>query len=292
MTTTRLVIGATLVSLLFVSPAMSAERWAIGLTSNDAAIEATVVAGPTSSAPTVLLIGGMNGKDATTGVVSDEAASFETIPQNRRLFRLIAVPLANPDARPLQFPPTGIAYKDNAESHVLWRWIALQAPDLVVIAGEADSGLAAALSQSAAGSMGRIPAQIMAAKAGMLRSLPEPIAFSEAHREIERRRARSPRQVVDELAKTFGLTFDQPTYILAMALIGQLRLGNTASVIRVSEPYLNGSRDSFAMPSQSSLAAHMLFYEIAKRTGDERATKLVVRAANSGFTDDGSLREF
>jgi rhamnogalacturonyl hydrolase YesR len=140
--------------------------------------------------------------------------------------------------------------------------------------------------------MGRIPAQIVAAKPGILRSLPVPIASSDAHREVERRRARSPRQVADELAKTFGLNFDQPTYILAMALIGQLRLGNTASVMRVSEPYLSGARDSFAMPSQSSLAAHMLFYEIAKRTKDDRATKLVVRAADSGFNTDGSLKEF
>jgi rhamnogalacturonyl hydrolase YesR len=58
------------------------------------------------------------------------------------------------------------------------------------------------------------------------------------------------------------------------------------------EPYLDGSRNSFATPSQSSLAAHLLFHEIAKRTGDDRATKLVLRAANSGFTDTGELREF
>jgi rhamnogalacturonyl hydrolase YesR len=77
-----------------------------------------------------------------------------------------------------------------------------------------------------------------------------------------------------------------------MALIAQLRLGNTAEVLRLADPYLTGSRDSFARPSQSSLAAHMLFYEIATRTGDERAAKLVIRAANSGFTEDGSPREF
>ena len=46
------------------------------------------------------------------------------------------------------------------------------------------------------------------------------------------------------------------------------------------------------MPSQSSLAAHLLFHEIARRTRDERAAKLVLRAADSGFTEDGSLREF
>jgi hypothetical protein len=196
MTTTRLVIGATLVSLLFVSPAMSAEHWAIGLTSNDAAIEATVVAGPSNSATTVLLIGGMHGKDATTGIVSGEASEFETLPENRRPFRLIAVPLANPDARPLQFPPAGIAYKDNAESHVLWRWIALQAPDLVVIAGEADSGLAAALSQSASRKYGDACtcAKLMSAKPGMLRSpRRQPTALSDAHHREDRKETRSVR---------------------------------------------------------------------------------------------------
>src|SRR5262249_13582381 len=88
------------------------------------------------------------------------------------------------------------------------------------------------------------------------------------------------------------LDFNQPTYIQTMALIGQLRLGHTADVSRLVEPYLNGSKNSFASPSQSSLAAHMLFYEIAKRTGDARATKLVTRAANIGFTDTGEPKEF
>src|SRR5262249_11475411 len=129
-------------------------------------------------------------------------------------------------------------------------------------------------------------------KPSILQSLPAQIPFSEAHREIDQRRNRSPQAVADQLSKVFGLDFNQPTYILAMALIGQLRLGNTANVMRLVEPYLSGSRDPFAMPSQSSLAAHMLFYEIAKRTKDDRAAKLVIRAANSGFTEDGSLREF
>lgn len=277
---------------LFTTHAESAERWTIGLTSNDAGIEASVVSGASPAAPTVVLIGGLQGKDATVDVVVNEAAAFESQPQGRRPFRLIALPLANPDATPLQFPPTGTAYKDNAESHVLWRWIAIHAPDLVVIAGEADSGLSAALSQNVVATVGRIPARLMPARPGMLQMLPAQIPFSEAHREIERRRNRSPRDVAEELAQTYGLDFNQPTYILAMALIGQLRLGNTAGVMRAAEPYLSGSRDSFARPSQSSLAAHMLFSEIARRTGDDRAAKLVVRAADSGFTGDGSMREF
>ena len=277
---------------VFARPMAAAERWSIGLTANDAPIEAIVVDGASASLPTVMLIGGLQGRDTTVDAVTREAAAFEALPQSRRVFRLIALPLANPEGRPLQFPPTGTAYKDNPESHVLWRWIGIQAPDLVVTAGESGASLADALLQTAAGFVGKIPSMVVAAQPGMLQSLPSTIVPSEAHLEINRRRSRSPRQVAEELGKVYGRDFAQPNYILAMALIAQLRLGNTEDVLRAVDPYLSGSRDSFATPSQSSLAAHMLFYEIARRTQDERAAKLVIRAANSGFAEDGSLREF
>jgi len=283
-----------LLCVVFASPLAAAERWSIGLTANDAPIEASVVEGASASLPTVVLIGGLQGRNATVDAVTREAATFESLAQARRPFRLIALPLANPDGRPLQFPPTGTAYRDNAESHVLWRWIGIQAPDLVVIAGES-AGLADALSQTAAGFVGKIPSLVVEAQPGMLQSLPSTIAPSEAHLEINRRRSRSPRELAEELGKVYGRDFAQPTYILAMALIAQLRLGNTADVLKAVDPYLSGSRDSFAAPSQSSLAAHLLFYEIARRTkgeSAERAAKLAIRAANSGFTEDGSLREF
>jgi rhamnogalacturonyl hydrolase YesR len=175
---------------------------------------------------------------------------------------------------------------------VLWRWIGIHAPDLVIIAGTADSGLTDALSQNAVAFVGRIPAQLVTARAGMLDTIPDKLAASEAHREIERRRSRSPQVLAEELAKVYGRDFNQPTYIQAMALIGRMRLGQTADVAAIAEPYLNGSKDSFASPSQSSLAAHIFFFELAKRTGDQRASKLVTRAANTGFTETGDLKEF
>jgi rhamnogalacturonyl hydrolase YesR len=269
-----------------------AETWKFGLTSNDQPIEAIAVPGPSAAAPTVLLIGGIQGKDQTVEIVAGEAAAFEALPAARRPFRLVAVPLANPEARALQFPPTGVAYKENAESHVLWRWIGIQAPDLVIVAGDADAGLSQALSQNAVAFVGRIPAQRQAARRGMLASLPAPIPSSEARREIERRKGRSPRGLAEELSKVYGQDFSQPTYILAMAVIGQLRLGNADLVAKLLEPYLNGSQNPFARPSQTSLASHMLFFEYARRTRDERAVKLVINAANSGFTESGELREF
>lgn len=299
---TRLLLGICLGFLLSspVVTAWAADHWNIGLTAADARIEAFVVSGvvgsstlvPSAALPTVLLLGGLQGPDATVEVVNKEVAEYEALPFDRRPFRLIAVPLANPDGHPLQFPPTGNAYKENAESHVLWRWIGIHAPDLIVIVGESNNALATALSQSPVGLVGSIPSRAVAPGPGILRSLVLPFPMSEAHLEINRRLGRTPLQVAQELGKVYGHEFGQPTYILAMALVAQLRLGNTAEVLRLADSYLSGSTDSFANPSQSSLASHMLFYEIARKTKDDRAAKLVIRVAASGFTADGTPREF
>ena len=136
--------GTVLFFLGLAAPLAAAERWSIGLTANDGPIEALVVPAAESS-PTVLLIGGLQGPaDPSVEVVRREVDAFEKQAQARRAFRLIAIPLANPDSVSLQFPPTGTAYRNNAESHVLWRWIGIHAPDLVVIAGSNDAALATA----------------------------------------------------------------------------------------------------------------------------------------------------
>jgi rhamnogalacturonyl hydrolase YesR len=160
----------------------------------------------------------------------------------------------------------------------------------VLIAG-ADSGLSDALSQNVVAEVGRIPARRVEPGARILEGLTPPIASSAAHQELERRLARSPRALAEQLARVYGHDFRQPTYIAAMAIISRLRLGERADVERLIAPYLDGTTDSFARPSQSSLAAHLLFFELAGRTGDERAKALVVRAAGSGFTGTGELRE-
>jgi rhamnogalacturonyl hydrolase YesR len=286
-------LGAALCcSLVMTAPAAAAERWSIGLSAGDIVIEAMQVAGPSPSAPTVLLIGGLQGRDTSVDAVLREAEAFEAIARERRPFRLLAIPLSNPEAEALLFPPTGTAYRDQATSHVLWRWIGIHAPDLVLIAGGAGTDLAAALSGTAVASVGSIPSRAVPAGSGILQSVTTPIPASEARRELERRGGRSPRAVAESLAQVYGRDFNQPAYIQAVALMGQLRLGNTAEVLRLAEPYLNGTRDPFAMPSQSALAAHLLFHDIAVRTGDDRAARLVRRAADSGFTADGALREF
>jgi unsaturated rhamnogalacturonyl hydrolase len=271
--------------------ASSAERWTIGLTTAGAPIEATVVAGRSAASPTVLLVGGLERPDQSSDAVAREAAAFDKRPQAQRPFRLLAIARANPEGRALQLPPSGIAYRENIESHVLWRWIGTHAPDLVLVAGPDPGGLVEALSQNVVIDTGRIPARRVDAATSLLQSLND-IPISSAHQEIDRRLARSPRALAEELARSYGRQFDQPNYIAAMALVSRLRLGERDDVATLLTPFFDGSKDSFAKPSQSSLAAHYLFFEYARRFRDDRAKALVVRAASSGFTDTGELREF
>jgi hypothetical protein len=275
----RPVLLCVFACLLVPALAIAGERWTIGLSTTTAPIEAVVVAGRSVSSPTVLLVGGLQQPDQSSDAVAREAATFEQIPQRQRPFRLIAIARANPDAQPLQFPPSGAAYREHVESHVLWRWFGTHAPDLVLVAGP-DPGLVDALSQNVVIDVGRIPARRVDASTRFLQSVTAAgVTVSSAHQEIERRLTRTPRALAEELARVYGHEFAQPNYIGAMALVSRLRLGERDEVAQLLAPYLDGAKDSFARPSQSSLAAHLLFFEYAHRARDDRAKALVVRAA-------------
>ena len=284
-------LSCVFASLLLHTAALAGEQRTIGLSTSGTAIDAVAIAGRSGSSPTVLIVGGLQGRDQSSDAVAREAAAFEATPQRRRPFRLVAIAVANPDAQPLQFPPSGVAYRDHVESHVLWRWTGTHAPDLVLVAGP-DSGLTEALSQHVVAEVGQIPARRVDASTRFLQSLTTRITASSAHPEIDRRLARSPRAFAEQLARVYGRDLTQPTYIAAMALISRLRLGEQNDVALLLAPYLDGTKNSLARPSQSSLAAHLLFFEYARRTGDGRAQALVRNAAAGGFTDSGELREF
>ena len=271
--------------------APAAEHMDVGLSSSGALIEATVVEAGKRSAPTVILVGGLNGEDASISSVRAEVKAFEVTPPTRRPFRLIAIPQGNPDGAALEFPPTGVAYRDHPESYALWRWIGIHGPDQVLVVGADNAGLAAALSDHAVAEVGRIPARDVAAKPGILSALPGPIATSEAHQEIERRRTLTPRQLAEELAQYYGHDLNQVWYIQAVALIGQMRLGHLDEVKRLAEPYVDGTKDSLAHANSLVLAGHIVFTELARRTGDPRYVALVKRVADLGFDADGHMKE-
>src|SRR5687767_4631225 len=132
-----------LLAVVLAQPIAAAELLDIGLATSGARIDALLVGARAESAPTVALVGGLRGEDGSAAAVREAVAAYEK--RRARGVRLLAAPVANPDGGVLQFPPTGVAYRENAESHVLWRWLGTQAPDLVLIAGDDDAGLAAAL---------------------------------------------------------------------------------------------------------------------------------------------------
>ena len=279
-------------TILIAVPAVAAEHRVIGLSASGKPIEALVVSAAPPTAPTVVLVGGLTGDSDSGRRIAAEVADLESTPIGRRRFHLFAIPLANPDKSPLIFPPTGVAYRENTESHVLWRWLGLQAPDMVLIVGAGDSGLAQALSTNAVAGVGRIPSRVlMMARPTTLLSLPRDIRFSEAHSEISRRRGRSPLQLAEELGQYFGHDFNQLTYIPGMALIAQMRMGHVADVEKLAAPYLDPSRNILNRANSLTLAGHLVFAELAERGGNKAFADLVRKAADLGFDQSGEMRE-
>ncbi|HYP78990.1 MAG TPA: hypothetical protein VEQ17_01775, partial [Steroidobacteraceae bacterium] len=260
----------------------------IGLASSGTRIDAIAVEASSKSAPTIVLIGGLHGEDDGTRSIRVAASVYEK--QRNRPVRLLAVPLANPDGMPLQFPPTGIAYREHAESHVLWRWLGAQAPDLVLVAGADEPGLRTALGTELVAGMGRIPARQSSGTADWI-SAAAAVPRSGARVELERRRARTPRQLAEELAQHYGRDFDQPLYIGAIALIARIRLGQLEDVRRLVEPWVDGRKDSLARPNSLVMAGHIVFTELARRTGDPRYVAAVRKVAELGFGGSGQMLE-
>ena len=287
-------LGLVLSLLWTALPAAGADSSYIGMAAGGARIEALMVPGAAETSPAVLVIGGMNAQQGSSAVVLQDVKKYEGLARNRRPFRLLAIPLANPDGSRLVFPPAGAAYRENPESHALWRWIAIQSPDLVLIAGDDDFGLAAALSQGSVAGVGRVPARCVAAVAGILDPIiaSKNIPRSEAHVEIQRRRSRSPRQVAEELGKVYGKEFNDLTYIPGMGLIGQLRLGRTADVQTLVSPFVDGPKAGTpGRPVSGNLAGYLVFAELAERTRDPKYLQMVKDAAGVGFTETGEMKE-
>jgi len=254
------------------------------------ALQPVWIAGRSETVPTVVLIGGLRGPDSSGPAIEQALKSFEKRPQAQRRFNLYGIPVANPDGGELVFPPKGTAYKEQSQSHFIWRWLGLHAPDLVVVVGDEDFGLSAALPRSAVANVGAIPSRRTGAR-DVLRSIPGQIAKSEAHIERDRRLARTPRQLALELSSIYGHDFDQPVYIPAMALISRVRLGQQADVTALVAPYVDGRKESLANASSSHLSGHLIFAELAERTGDRRYVDRVRAAADFAFTESGEMKE-
>ena len=169
-----------------------------------------------------------------------------------------------------QFPPGGMAYRDNATAHHIWRTIHSAAPDVVVTATPMPS-LAQALE-------GQVP---------VVTKLPRKIAPSALALERAARLRRTPRQVADELLKVYGRELKEVAYIPAFALIARARLGDKAGVEAILTPYLNGQQDSLAKATASHFSGHLIFAELGHAERVKAAADLAIaqRAMNNEMSD-------
>ncbi len=282
---------AALSGLIFLglaSVGAAAEVFDIGLSTVGTRIDAMAVPATRRDAPVVVLLGSLQSDAQSSTDVITTVTRFEAL--RNRPVRLIAVPRPNPEARPLSFPPTGVAYSENAEANTLWRWLGAQAPDLVLVAGQDDAGLVDALGSQPVAHMGRIPARVWTGDATALAALAA-TPRSEARTERLRREARSPRELATQLARRYGHDFDQPWYIGALALVARIELGDIDDVRRLVESWVNGSKDSLARPNSLVMAGHVVFSELARRTQDSRYIDAVRKVAELGFDPQGAMRE-
>lgn len=277
-----------------IAQAAEIEAVEIGLTTGRALVAGSSVAAARNDAPLVVVIGGLAGMDASTRAVSNAVERYAAAPDAERRFALLAIPAANPEARPLAFPPTGAAYRENAESYVLWRWLGLNAPDRVIVVGEDPANLAAVLATQPVAGVAAIPADHIAADARILGVIPASLPTSPAHAEVMRRRSLTPLEFANRLEPIYAQTFDPPIYINGMALLAELGLGEIEHVQALAEPYVDGTRDSLGGAfgtSSLTQAGHLVFTELAELTGDPRYLERARTVAEFGFDDDGNPLE-
>ncbi|WP_419580769.1 glycoside hydrolase family 88 protein [Stieleria magnilauensis] len=121
------------------------------------------------------------------------------------------------------------------------------------------------------------------------------LPHSHAQNEIKRRLARSPLEIAQELSMVYGHQLDSVQYIPALAVIGRMRVGELTDdpqplrdAIKLGEPYRSERKESLpARSSGSTLSGHLVFSQLARRTGDKRWTRLAKKAADDGFDADG-----
>jgi rhamnogalacturonyl hydrolase YesR len=92
-------------------------------------------------------------------------------------------------------------------------------------------------------------------------------------------RRATPRATALALVPHYATELPEVVYIPAMALIAKLRLGMLEAVEPLVKPFVDGTRDSLGKLSPSHLSGHLLFAELAQRTGNAAYRERVRTAA-------------
>ena len=263
--------------------------WDVGLTSDREVISAKGFLTRNDS-PTILYLSGLSGPSAS-GPSIDTLFEDYVRETDGSGPNLIIIPLANPQSDSLKFPPEGNAYSKNTVSHVLWRWIGTHAPDLIILEGGEDFGFSEAVTSDGIAGFGTIPITRMTetnTNVSFLESMKD-LQQSIARSELERRVARTPRGLAEQLATVYGHNFSSPVYVPGMSVIGRLRLGYEDDVDGLLEPYLTGER--IEITNASTLAGQLVFAQHYETTGDEESLRLILEGAELAFDENGGPLE-
>jgi rhamnogalacturonyl hydrolase YesR len=283
----------------------------------------------------LVLLGGLDGNDRSTDAVLGAVRWFKTQAPAalRQGWTVVALPCGNPEGwaqlkptndsggKPaVNYPPETNFFNDrmNVEARYIWRWIAFQAPDLVVeVRGGnrmnwfvppayaavgaplkaqplvAQDTLAMSLSRGTPSALGTVPTLVADARAAdgpeVLRLAMETCAAlprSPMRQVVTRRMARTPLDVATILARKYPQT-PSIAYIPAVAWSGTLRLAKLKNDPSLAEkvkaelaPWLTGAKPALdEKPDGVKLAGHIGFADLALLEGDEAAKKLALDAA-------------
>ena len=220
-----------------------------------------------------------------------------------------ALPMADPDGRartrPFHFPPVKGFYEDpeQPESRYVWRWVAYQAPDLLVeirgdaAGGDAADSLTAAFRDGHAAGLGRTATAVLAASAP-----PEDLGKilagvvgerSPLHDAIAKRIAREPIDIARLLAGRYPAA-PSISYIPALAWINTLKLSALtgdealrAKVLAQVQPWLSGEKPLLGDRIQlTTVAGTMVFAELATADGaNAAARRLALEGADAALEE-------
>ncbi|HTE20598.1 MAG TPA: glycoside hydrolase family 88 protein, partial [Armatimonadota bacterium] len=287
-----------------------------------------------SSRRRLVIIGGLDGDDRSVSAVLGALRWFKTAAPAavRSQWSVTALPCGNPEGwaqfkptnnsfgKPaVNYPPEGGFFDDrrNVEARYIWRWIAFQAPDLVLdvqggnsmrwMTPPASAALGAsvraqplisadtlemALSRGTPSGLGTVPSLLVYARdtdgpellrlaLGAAEAAP---ARSPLRRALLARTARSPLEVASLLAARYPQS-PSIDYISAVAWNGALRLARLRNdpalrekVRQALQPYLSGARPTLdGNVDTVRLAGHSVFAELAGAEGDPAGAEAAKR---------------
>jgi unsaturated rhamnogalacturonyl hydrolase len=268
----------------------------------------------------LVLVGGLDGDVRGAQAVLSAVRWFKTMapPAARRMWAVSALPFANPTEDSgrgsLRFPPDKGFFDGPDQGPYVWRWVAFQAPDLVieVQGGNAlswqgderpsfnasklpDGSLAAALSRPDASGLGSVPGLIVTAAAGdgpqvmqTVLKVAAGLKQSPLHTAIDARVRRNPRDIASLLAHRYPAT-PSISYITAVAWVNTLRFAAitgdqtlSAKVLQQTAPWTSNKAPLFGERiALTAVAGTMIFADLAEKENDDASRLLAIEGAKA-----------